>query len=206
MRKDVFPNRQTDIIITGYQRSGNTFSKVLLEQLFPELRFITHIHTLAILKKGRKLGIPILILIRDPKEAIASSIVKLQSDPRSMPIRKKKCTNILEYISFYKYVIHNTESFVIVEFDIIKQAPAKLVNIVCENLRIQNSYTEEQIRQTVEEVKDRLKSDTRKAAEQMFESDEKNAYKANILSEIENSKMFIKAQQIYNLLCDRAKS
>ncbi|MDY0133184.1 MAG: hypothetical protein RBR53_11020 [Desulforegulaceae bacterium] len=70
------PDRYTDIHITAFQRSGNTFAANLVKRVLPDKKIVTHIHTIASLKKALKYDIPVIVLIRDPKQSIPSSLLK----------------------------------------------------------------------------------------------------------------------------------
>ena len=65
-----------DICIEGYPRSGNTFATVAFETSQPNsLRIAHHLHSAAQIILSVKWRIPTIILIRDPCEATVSEVI-----------------------------------------------------------------------------------------------------------------------------------
>ncbi len=67
----------TDIVIEGFQRSGNTFAVVAFRSAQPRpVRVAHHLHAAAQIKQGVRLGIPVLLLIRDPDDCAVSHLIR----------------------------------------------------------------------------------------------------------------------------------
>lgn len=65
------------MVIEGYPRSGNSFALAAWQQAHGEDRPLAHhLHVAAQAVRAYHLGVPSLILIRDPIDAIASNIVR----------------------------------------------------------------------------------------------------------------------------------
>ncbi len=68
---------ETDFVIDGFPRSGNSFAHyALVHSARRDLRFGLHIHTPAPVIIAAKLGIPALVVLREPADAVAGALVK----------------------------------------------------------------------------------------------------------------------------------
>jgi len=76
-RRDLVVARDTEIVIEGYPRSANTYAvcAFLFAQQHP-VRIARHLHVPAQVIQAVRWGIPTLILIRKPQDAIASLLVR----------------------------------------------------------------------------------------------------------------------------------
>lgn len=67
----------TDILIEGFPRSGNTFSVMALAMAQEHsVKIGSHLHVPAHIYRGLKLGVPIMLLIRKPQDAVVSLIMR----------------------------------------------------------------------------------------------------------------------------------
>lgn len=66
----------SDIVVEGYPGSGNTWMVQLLLVASPELRIASHRHRSAALREAVRRGIPAILLVRQPIDAIASILVR----------------------------------------------------------------------------------------------------------------------------------
>lgn len=97
----------SDLVIEGYPRSANTFTVDMLNVLSPGLRIAHHTHTVENLRLGRMRGKPVLVLIRNPADAILSLRV-LSGRPT------KRCVD--QYRRFYQAVLA-LDQFIAADFD-----------------------------------------------------------------------------------------
>jgi hypothetical protein len=69
--------RDTELVIEGFQRSGNTFAVFALEMAQDRpIKSAHHLHASAQFTRAVKLGIPVLLLVRDPRDAIVSHVIR----------------------------------------------------------------------------------------------------------------------------------
>lgn len=68
----------TDIVIDGYQSSGCTFARKAMEHANPSVRIASHTHSWAHVARGVRLGKPVVVLLREPHEAIASHAARMR--------------------------------------------------------------------------------------------------------------------------------
>lgn len=101
---------QTELVIEGFPRSGNTFAVVAFE--FPQTRnvFIAHhLHVEAQVLEGVRRGIPVMVVIRDPLSAISSLVVRHPDiDPNEA---------LKDYIRFYSAIEGLSEKVLMAEFN-----------------------------------------------------------------------------------------
>ena len=97
--KKILVNKKTDIVIDGFWRSGNHFAvHAFLFSQKKQMVVAHHFHASAQIKMAVKLNIPAIILIRNPYDCIASSLV---FDPNKNP---------LFFIKYYKVFYSSLET------------------------------------------------------------------------------------------------
>jgi hypothetical protein len=76
-RSGEYPTEETEIVIEGFPRSGNTFAVVAFLAAQPRLVSVAHhVHAPAPVITASRLGIPALLLIREPEEAVLSTVIR----------------------------------------------------------------------------------------------------------------------------------
>jgi hypothetical protein len=69
--------RDTELVIEGFQRSGNTFAVFAFEMAQDRpIKSAHHLHASAQFIRAVKLGVPVLLLVRDPRDAIVSHVIR----------------------------------------------------------------------------------------------------------------------------------
>jgi hypothetical protein len=102
-------NRDTEVVIEGFPRCGNTFAVIaFLEAQQREVKIAHHLHVPAQIRFSARNGIPTLVLIRDPLEAVSSLIVR---HPERTP---KGC--LAGYERFYRSILSLKDKFVVSDF------------------------------------------------------------------------------------------
>ena len=83
-RMAVFPSLQTDLHLTGFPRSANTYCYNILKVAFSSLSLRAHIHTTASIQLALRFQVP--TLVRDPVSTccslLCSGLLKLKSRVR----------------------------------------------------------------------------------------------------------------------------
>lgn len=102
--------KSTDIVVEAFQRSGNTFAEIAFRCAQPEtLNMAHHHHSPAQVVKAARLGIPTLVIIRDPKSAVISARQR---------VSESSCESLLrDYISFYQIIWPYRSSFFATRFE-----------------------------------------------------------------------------------------
>jgi hypothetical protein len=69
--------RDTELVIEGFQRSGNTFAVFAFEMAQDRpIKSAHHLHASAQITRAVKLEVPVLLLIRDPRDAVVSHVIR----------------------------------------------------------------------------------------------------------------------------------
>lgn len=72
---------ETDLCMEGYPSSANSFLLNLLRRLRSDLHVASHTHSLANLRLAVRHGVPWILLIRKPTDAVASRVIRFGADP-----------------------------------------------------------------------------------------------------------------------------
>jgi hypothetical protein len=101
---------RTDVVIESYQSCGNTFARKAMEHANPQARIASHSHSWANVARGLRLGKPVVVLLREPVEAIASHVVRMRLDDLDRELRR--------YRRFFGRVAAVPESVVLTPFEV----------------------------------------------------------------------------------------
>jgi len=105
----------TKIVIEAFPRSSNSFAVRLFQQCNPEIGYHEishHSHNYSNVYQAVRYGIPALVIVRNPIDAIASNMVAYGDQSEEMlQILVKK------YVDFYKGVEASREHIVLASFD-----------------------------------------------------------------------------------------
>jgi hypothetical protein len=70
-------DHDTDLVVEGYPRSANNFALAALQSAQPEpARIAHHTHAPATVVAGVRWGIPVLLLVRDPEDAVLEFVIR----------------------------------------------------------------------------------------------------------------------------------
>src|SRR3954447_7440731 len=102
--------RDTAIVIEGFLRSGNTFSVAAFQIANgPQLHVGRHLHGAPHVLRAVRLGLPTLVLIRQPRDAVLSYLIRRNTlTPHDA---------VLEYLDFYRTAWPARDGFVVGPFD-----------------------------------------------------------------------------------------
>jgi O-antigen/teichoic acid export membrane protein len=116
------PDARTDLVVEGFPRSANTFVKASVLDANPAARVASHLHVARSVRRAVRLGIPAVVLVRDPADAVASLMVR---DPRVHPV-----TALKAYLRFHRGVLPVLDGVVVVRFNDAVHDPAATVAAV----------------------------------------------------------------------------
>jgi hypothetical protein len=112
------PKSTDDFFFDGYPRSGNTYVINLIRNVYIDnnLMYSSHLHSIAGLKIALHKKLKPLVIIRHPKDAIASYYFMLLpgDDLLNASLIKRL---IHKYISYYQYIYKERARIRIVQFD-----------------------------------------------------------------------------------------
>ena len=111
----------TNLLIEGYPRSGNTFARnAFLLACDNRFTVTSHLHLIASVRRAIRLNKPVLILIRDPIDAVASYCVYRG---RRFPAKQ----GLVEYVQFYRFVLENKPHLVVATFTEVTEAFGQVI-------------------------------------------------------------------------------
>ncbi len=111
-RREFYVRRNTEVVIEGYPRSGNTFAVMAFRVAQDRpVRIAHHLHMPAQLKAAARWGIPTMVLIRNPEDAVLSFLVR---EPRIPPEQALR-----DYLTFYTWVQRLRPHLVLVPFEVV---------------------------------------------------------------------------------------
>ncbi|MFT5496305.1 MAG: hypothetical protein ACI9TH_001703 [Kiritimatiellia bacterium] len=110
-RADHHVHAKTQIVIEGYPRSSNSFADAAFRvaQLPAQVHQAHHIHLPAQVIRGVKRGLPCVVLIRPPEDAVSSTAIY---DPANS-LRQ----HLRDYIRFYRAILPYEAHFITALFD-----------------------------------------------------------------------------------------
>jgi hypothetical protein len=102
---------KTDLLIEGYPRSANTFAVLAFRTANPGTRTANHLHNPAHVMLAARYGVPAVVLLRHPHQAISSLLVRRPDMPSPRAIR--------EYVEFYELLEPLLDRIVVATFETV---------------------------------------------------------------------------------------
>jgi len=123
--------QNTQLVIEGFPRLANTWTMLAFEYVQPTpVKIAHHLHVPAQVIKAIKLQIPSLVLIRKPRDAVASLLVRSPEISALLALRA--------YVSFYKKLIHYRVGYVVGTFEDVTRRLDKVIAAV--NTRFRTEF------------------------------------------------------------------
>jgi len=146
----------TEIVIEGFPRCANTFAVAAFTFAQQrQVKIARHLHAPAQVIAAARKGIPCIVLIRKPRDAVLSLLVRAPHISAEQAIK--------DYIRFYSSVAPYRDKFVIGRFEEVTADFGEVIRRV--NARFGTSFrpfehTEENLRQVFQIVEEMDKQDT----------------------------------------------
>ncbi|MCB0540140.1 MAG: hypothetical protein KDE33_21670 [Bacteroidetes bacterium] len=128
----------TQLYYDGFPRSGNTYLQHLVNQVWPHLKAVHHLHTIAPIKIALSHEIPVFILWRAPGDTIASNYLKwhvvrgIEIPAASLLALNLRLLHsfLEEYIDYYSFILHNKDKLHLIHFkSLIYESEETLIRI-----------------------------------------------------------------------------
>jgi len=97
------------ILIEGYPSSGNTFARDGFLAANPDVAVASHLHSPAHVAEGVRLGIPTILLIRKPYDAVASRVARWPEQDIGRELRR--------WLRFYSVTLEYRDRVVVAPFE-----------------------------------------------------------------------------------------
>jgi len=199
--RNLIVRKQTEITIEGFPRSGNTFSVVAFQvaQQRPVV-IARHTHAPAQVINAVNLGIPVMVLIRKPVDAISSLLIRQPHMTISQGFRS--------YNRYYNRIMPYKNQYIVATFDEIISNYGNAIKRINQFFGCSFKtfvHTKENIKKCFEVVEQMDKKDTgRRIVTEISvgrPSQEREKLKDNIKKEFEKKEiknLIVKADIIYN--------
>ncbi len=129
----------TQLVVDGYPRSANSFAEAafLYSQDF-DLRMANHSHSAAQILRASERGVPCVVLLRQPEDAVASMMIMLATDDDNPEFVTSDLAldaaqadmHLRDYAAFYEPIEKHSQAFVTAEFSQVFKRFDELVEIV----------------------------------------------------------------------------
>jgi hypothetical protein len=102
--------KRTDLVIDGFMRSANTYAVCAFQHANPSgIRVAHHLHNARVIERGCARGVPVLLTIRRPADAVASMD---HFDPSTSRVE------VLDaYVAFYARLSKSVDRMILADFD-----------------------------------------------------------------------------------------
>jgi hypothetical protein len=185
----IYPDDQgVSLCIEGYQRSGNSFVKNIIKQAFPHEK-------VGAMKVALRMEKNLVVILREPSNAISSSILKSLSNGKSEEVALKALD---EYINFYSFVLQNNSKIKVFEFQKITDEPLELINYLSELLGNDYRFSKAEIEKMELNSIERIKSRPQMLGDTGWRSDYKESKKKEIIDKIRLLDKYKSAEELYN--------
>ena len=131
-KRATLARRDTALVMDGFLRSGNTFSvAAFVIANGSELHLGRHLHGAPHILRAARLGVPAVVLIRRPEDAVSSYVIRR---PSLTPDDA-----LLEYLDFYRTAWRVRDHFVVGLFDDVVSDFGRVIEAV--NARFGTHFT-----------------------------------------------------------------
>lgn len=193
--------QDTQICIEGFPRSANSYTVVAFRLANPDVKIAHHLHVPAQLIRAAQRGIPAVLLVRDPLQAVASFLVFQNSTDADLYLKT--------YIRFHRRLRDLADSLVVADFSTATQNINGIIRAL--NRKFSTRFNE---LEPSEENQRRIFTRLKEVNEQFFPGQKHKAMypdkaraeaKAQALELVEKSRMLSPAKEVYTFWHERAK-
>lgn len=189
-----YPNASHAFYLAGFQRSGNSYAKRLLATVFPGLSFSSHIHKVAAFRSAIRLHIPVIVLVRNPAQAVSSAIVQQIAKGHS-PKRAYAC--IHEYIDYYTCLLEVLDQVHVVDAEMLGE-PQSFIETVRGVVPGLPGVSEQDAVEASQKVIDGIQPHAASPHVYAWRSDEKEERKRKVLACLDGMPRFEEAKEVYS--------
>ncbi len=195
---NIIPQKNYDLSVYAYPSSANTYFYHYIRNLLSDnLKISHHTHAPSMISRSLRYNIPIIIIIRNPLDAITSYYTRFSAG-KTFSIN----TAVRAYIDFYKVVQKNINSLHIIKFeDAINNPYSESIKVLKENsIQVTDSMSKSDLAEHDEYVKSYIVSDKMSSSfsTSVLPDDKKEMLKIDVYPKVKKNKHFLKAQKLYD--------
>ena len=203
------PQRGDHVYIDGYPRSANTYTVNLIRHFFPDVKMAHHLHTVAALKIALKLGVPSVVLIRPPLEAVASYAYRRHHRPEREVISDALLDRLIDdYVLYYRGCQQLRAELKFVHFASVTASPLEVMSTVLPPALVDqraHDFSEEELERYTTSLRDRNRRKTeKKAGTNSLPAPETAGEKQGYAQRIEQRRGMAEAIALYEALAPSA--
>ena len=187
--KVAFPDRHTDLHLTGFPRSANTYCKQLVKEVFSDLQIVTHIHTISSLKIALRHKAKIILLLRSPLSTTSSMLMKFNY--------KNEGEVLYDYVKYHEFVSQNIRNIQIFRFEEVIESPLELIYFIRSTFDVNISDSSIEERLEIAEKKSQSKERTKSPLGSSRPNNQREAKKDTYMHSIVSHKLYPLAEKIY---------
>jgi hypothetical protein len=133
--------KDTEIVIEGFPRSANSFSVAAFKLAQPQpVRVAHHLHFSGQVIAAAKMGIPALVLIREPEEAVLTGLSRMLELNFEYNVARQALREYSRYLRFYLPILPYRRYFVLARFESVTSEFDEVIRKV--NDRFGTSFAE----------------------------------------------------------------
>jgi hypothetical protein len=174
--------------------------------LLPELTFANHLHCVAPLKIAVARCIPSFVLMRSPKDAIASRLLQIKSTPgrmQSLPKDEVLSRLVNDWGRYYSYCERNLSNVLIITFEDAVEKPYVCLGRIAESIGLNRASCDDKRFRAFHE-RFREHDRTKRQGSTSYPDKVRSEKKKAIVSLIERSREYGEVTSLYNRLRNRA--
>lgn len=202
-RKSVNLNHDINIMVEGLPRSANSFCASAIELAFqPNIHVGGHRHVFASVQDSIDKGTPVIVMIREPSQQIASLLMKYSIHRNPSPLVFNFLLRF--YKRYYSLVLANIDAVILIDFNEITNDLDTVLKQVSSQLNVENlqQVSADAVFQRIKEKK--LLREEKKGDKKNFSltvaypTKEKEAIKKELIAKIQINDRYLDALSTYN--------
>lgn len=130
---DRLTRENTELVIEGFPRSGNSFSVFAFSNAGAgDLSIAHHVHSPSQIITAARYGLPAVLLVRAPQDAVTAGLAKIATHRTGDLLRA--------YAAYYRSLLPLREHYVIAPFETVTTDFGRVINAV--NRRFETTFTD----------------------------------------------------------------
>lgn len=199
-----FFNKDTKLFITGFPRTGNTYAAFLIDNVFQNLNYVHHFHSIGPVQIAVRNKIPVIVLMRDPLNSITSYYLKLLSH-NNKEFNGKVDLKLLQstanfFVFYHSRLLKISNKIEIVAFQDLINSPVSLLSKV--NERVNFGLSEEELISLFEKASQK-QFGAKDTLGSSLPNETKEQYKKTLQEALLNLSIYKECELLYNQLMNQ---
>jgi len=195
------PRNGDNLYFDGYPRSGNTYFVQLLVRLYPEIKYSSHLHSIAGIKIALKSKVPVIIIIRKPDDTIVSNLFRVVNS-KGLKANQRTADYLTQrYLSYYSFVLNNHSKLKVLNFNKLIENKRVLMDVLAGHIGMKK-YTDEKFKIMLKKNDEFMNKEEKHKNDNVSSLPNKNRdeFKVENLELVHSSPFFRAADEVYTKL------